>query len=126
MNFLPHTAEDYFRALKYIRKARQIAQSAEEARLLGLAVEALRFAAIRKENRRLRYAHLKEMHGQPVYFDSVGISTAISSGGIVDAHRELVLVLEGEDLVYQEWSWENCGARLRFPVNNIDLLSLDR
>lgn len=122
MDFLPHSAENYLEALKYLRKVRKLVVDPSEDRLMEFAIEAARFAAIRKENRWLRYDHLKEMHGQPIYFESSGLFPSITSGGIVDANRELVIVLEGEGLQYRNWSWENCGNRLRFPANNIDLL----
>lgn len=117
MDYLPHTAESYFEGLKYYRKAVQEAKNERGNRLASLAVEALRYAAMRKENRWLTYNHLKEMHGQPVYI------AGEAGGGIVDARRQAIIMLDGDGLKYHSWGWETVGTRLRFPGNDVDLLN---
>lgn len=91
--------------------------------MAGLAEEALRFAALRVENPPLTVAHLKQMHGQPVYCSS--FEGGPTGGGIVDAHKEQVILLDHDGVWRDSWTWNSTGKHYRFPLNGIDLLGPD-
>ncbi len=122
--FLPSTADDYFAALKYYRQQAKSAGTKESARMAALAVEAIRYAAIRRENRWLNHNHLAEMHGCPVYFIGNSCCADPPRGGIVDAHKGAVIVLDNTSggLTYRTMDWTACGTRLRWPDDDTDLL----
>lgn len=122
--FLPSTADDYFAALKYYRQQLKYAGTKEAARMAALAVESIRYAAIRRENTWLNKNHLREMHGCPVYFAGNQNCPDPPRGGIVDAHEGAVIVLDSTSggLTYRPLDWTACGTRLRWPDDDTDLL----
>lgn len=122
--FLPSTADDYFAALKYYRQQLKSTGTKETARMAALAVEAIRYAAMRRENRWLNKNHLREMHGLPVYFAGNQYCPTPPRGGIVDAHKGAVIVLDSTTggLTYRSLDWTSCGTRIRWPDDDTDLL----
>lgn len=124
MNYLPHTAEEYHRAVKYFKQLMQLAKEEPEQGMIAMALEALRYAALRKENPPLTWRHLKEMHGQPVYCGSVyGGQTG---GGIVDARKGAVILLDHDRVWRDTWEWYDGRRYFRFPLNGVDLLTPER
>lgn len=123
MTYLTHTAEEYHRAVKYFKKLVEILQEEPEREMVPLALEALRYAAIRKENPPLTLAHLKQMHGQPVYCSSW--TGGPTGGGIIDANSERVILLDHDGVYRDTWFWNSTGKYYRFPLNGVDLLGPD-
>lgn len=123
MNYLPHTVQEYNKAATYFRMFNEIVKDEPERSMTALAVEALRYAIIRKDNKPLTLAHLKEMHGQPVYCSS--LEGGPTGGGIIDAHKERVILLDHDGVWKDTWFWNSTGKYYRFPLNGIDLLGPD-
>lgn len=120
MKYLTHTADEYAAGVKYFKQLGKLALNEPERSMAALALEALRYAAIRMENPPLTSEHLKQMHGQPVYcksWESKG-----SGGGIVDANKEEVILLDHDGVWRDSWSWYESGVHYRFPLNGVDLL----
>lgn len=124
MKFLPSSEDDYMEALRYFRQQFKSCGTEQSKRLYGLAVEAIRFAAIRKENRWLNKNHLLEMNGLPVYFSGNPNCGEPQRGGIVDVQRGAVILIDSVEggLRYHPINWEICGNRLRWPDDEVDLL----
>ena len=123
MKYLTHEAADYFKAIKWFKQLSTIATETPERDMVALALEALRYAALRAENPPLTHNHLKQMHGQPVYCSS--FMGGPSGGGIVDAHKEQVILLDHSGVWRDTWFWNSTGKYYRFPLNGVDLLGPD-
>lgn len=123
MTQLTHTAEEYRRAVKYFKLLEKVVQEEPERSMIPIALEALRYAAIRAENPPLTARHLREMHGQPVYCSST--SGGPTGGGIIDAHKEQVILLDHDGVWRDTWFWGSAGKYYRFPLNGVDLLGPD-
>ena len=120
MTYLTHTAEEYYAAVKYFKKLLQLSLNESERGMAALALEALRYAAIRMENPPLTLNHLKQMHGQPVYCSS--LTGGPTGGGIIDARKEQVILLDHDGVWRDSWFWNSTGRYYRFPLNGVDLL----
>lgn len=125
MLYLNHAEEEYRSAIKYFKQLdQQLSLSESERGMIALALEALRYAAVRKENPPLTLNHLKQMHGQPVYCSSW--TGGPTGGGIIDAHKEQVILLDHDGVWRDTWFWNSTGKYYRFPLNGVDLLEPDR
>lgn len=122
MKYLTHTAAEYLAGVKYFKQLAALPLSEPERNMAALAQEALRFAALRAENPPLTLAHLKQMHGQPVYCSS--IEGGPTGGGIIDAHKEEVILLDHSGVWRDTWFWNSTGKYYRFPLNGVDLLGI--
>lgn len=120
MLYLNHTEDEYRSAVKYFKQLGQLSLTGPERDMIVLAVEALQYAAIRKENPPLTLNHLKQMHGQPVYCSSW--TGGATGGGIINAHTEQVILLDHDGLCRDRWFWNSTGKYYRFPLNGVDLL----
>ena len=120
MNYLTHTADEYFAGVKYFKQLGQMALREPERSMALLALEALRYAAVRMENPPLTLTHLKQMHGQPVYCSSW--TGGPTGGGIINTHKEQVILLDHSGVWYDTWFWNSTGKYFRFPLNGVDLL----
>lgn len=67
-------------------------------------------------------AHLKQMHGQPVYYGS--IEGGPTGGGIIDAHKGEVILLDHSGVWRNTWFWNSTGKYYRFHLNGVDLLGI--
>lgn len=123
MVYLTHTEEEYRRAIKYFKQLSQLSMEEPERTMVAMALEALRYAAIRKENPPLNHYHLEQMHGQPVYCSS--LTGGESGGGIIDARKEQVILLDHDGVWRDTWFWNSTGKYYRFPLNGVDLLGPD-
>ena len=123
MNYLTHTAEEYRAGVKYFKQLSQLALKEPERSMSALALEALRYAAVRMENPPLTMNHLKQMHGQPVYCSSW--TGGPTGGGIIDANKEQVILLDHDGVWRDTWFWNSTGKYYRFPLNGVDLLGPD-
>lgn len=123
MNYLTHTAEEYRAGVKYFKQLSQLALKEPERSMSALALEALRYAAVRMENPPLTLNHLKQMHGQPVYCSSW--TGGPTGGGIIDANKEQVILLDHDGVWRDTWFWNSTGKYYRFPLNCVDLLGPD-
>ncbi len=124
MTYLTHSAQEYHKAAKYFKALLLLIQDNPERDMSSIALEALRYAAIRVENPPLTRLHLQQMHGQPVYCTS--ISGGQTGGGIIDANKEQVILLDHDGVFRDSWFWNSTGKYYRFPLNGVDLLKLDQ
>ena len=123
MNYLTHTAEEYLAGVKYFKKLVKAGLKEPDRSMSDLALEALRYAAVRMENPPLTLNHLKQMHGQPVYCSS--LTGGPVGGGIIDARKEQVILLDHGGVWRDTWFWNSTGKYYRFPLNGVDLLRPD-
>lgn len=121
---LTHTDDEYRREMKYFKQVATIAIDSPEREMVALAIEALRYAAIRQENPPLTYQHLKEMHGQPVYCSS--IYGGACGGGIVNAKKDQVILLDHDGVWRDTLDWGYGSVYYRFPLNGVDLLAVSQ
>lgn len=111
MEFLKFTNGEYLDALKLFRVLDKLEDEQpnekQMKRELAIAIDALKFAMLRKENPRLRRAQLKQMQGQVVYYDA-------TTPCFVDVANECVHCLDHD---WSTWKHEwNCYQPLyRFP-----------
>lgn len=124
MTYLTNSTEEYHKAVKYFKASLLIIQDNMERDMVSIAIEALRYAAIRVENPPLTRLHLQQMHGQPVYCSS--ISGGPTGGGIIDANKEQVILLDHDGVFRDSWFWNSAGKYYRFPLNGVDLLKPDK
>ena len=123
MNYLTHTAEEYLAGVKYFKKLVKAGLKEPDRSMSDLALEALRYAAVRMENPPLTLNHLKQIHGQPVYCSSS--TGGPVGGGIIDARKEQVILLDHGGVWRDTWFWNSTGKYYRFPLNGVDLLRPD-
>lgn len=123
--YLTHTAEEYRKAVKVFKalvamlpnKKPSSPAYEHERTMTALALEALRYAALRTENPSLTRAHLKGMHGQVIYSEQPGMSA-----GIVDCRSETIVTLGPQGIYRDEWFHGLPGRYYRFPVGSSDPL----
>ena len=123
MKHLKFEAYEYFKAMKWMKQMAALSTDAAESHMVAVTLEALRYAALRAENPPLTRNHLKQMHGQAVYCSSW--TGGPTGGGIIDANKEQVILLDHNGACRDTWFWNSTGKYYRFPLNGVDLLGPD-
>lgn len=118
MDFLPGTVEEYREAVKFYKAVGQLAVNQREAVMANRAVEALRYAALRKANRRLTIDQAKRCHGLIVYGYNPDIGRV--GAGFVDTRREGVVMLDHAGTWCDTWTLGNPFVFL-FPPDGADI-----
>jgi hypothetical protein len=115
---LPGTAEEYREAVRFYKTVGMLAVNQREAAFAARAVEALKYAALRKTNQRLTVEQLKECHGLIVYGRNP--YTMKIGAGFVDTHRGGVVMLDHDGTWCDTWDWGDPTV-YRFPPDGEDI-----
>lgn len=115
---LPGTAEEYREAVSFFKAVGKFAGNEREMAMAALAVDALRYAALRKENRRLSSVELKKCHGMIVYGYNPGLDK--TSAGFVDVRQGGVVMLDHEGTWIDTWDIGDPYV-FRFPPVGADI-----
>lgn len=115
---LPGTATEYREAVKFYRAVRTLAVNKREAAMADRAVDALRYAALRKTNQRLTEEQLKAHHGLIVY--GCNPDAGRVGAGFVDVRRGGVIMLDHDGTWCNTWDF-GCPAVYRFPPEGADI-----
>lgn len=100
---LPGTADEYRKAVKFYKTVGMLAVNEKETAMAARAVDALRYAALRKINQRLTVEQMKEHHGMIVYGYNPGAGKV--GAGFVDVRRGGVVMLDHDGTWYDMWDW---------------------
>lgn len=115
---LPGTAEEYREAVRFYKTVGMLAVNQREAAFAARAVEALKYAALRKTNQRLTVEQLKECHGLIVYGRNP--YTMKIGAGFVDTHRGGVVMLDHDGTWCDTWDWGDPTV-YHFPPDGADI-----
>lgn len=127
--YLTHSEAEYREAARFARLyLESLKDGAPERKFIEIFFETASFAALRMENPPLKRVHLEKMHGQPVYCSSWGGGP--TGGGIIDANKELVYLLDGAGGRISAEPWFDFGGSVgkyySFPLNDVDLLKAEQ
>lgn len=115
---LPGTAEEYREAVKFYKTVGMLAVNKREAAMADRAVNALRYAALRKTNQRLTVEQMKARHGLIVYGYNPGAGRV--GAGFVDVRRGGVVMLDHDGTWCDMWDWGD-PLVFRFPPEEADI-----
>lgn len=118
VELLPGTAEEYREAVKFYKAVGRLAVNEWESSMAARAVDALRYAALRKVDQRLTVEQLKECHGLIVYGYNPDIGKV--GAGFVDTRRGGVVMLDHDGTWCDHWDF-GAPAVYRFPPEGADV-----
>ena len=118
MNLMTKTADDYREALKFYKTVETMAANKRESEMAARAIEALRYAALRKTNQVLTGDQLKSCHGLIVYGGNP--YTGEIGAGFVDVERGGVVMLDHDGTWTNTWNFGD-PVVFRFPPDGADI-----